>query len=259
MPAWFLLASFATLGAIWGSFVGALCSRWPKGESVVKGRSHCDGCSRTIAGHDLIPIFSYLLLGGKCRHCGHPIPRDVPAIEIAALCLGVLPLALFPPGQALAVAIFGWLLLPLFILDYRHLWLPDRLIVLLAAASAIFGGLMLPEIAPIDRLWGGVAGYGVLQAIRLLFFAVRKMEGMGAGDPKLFGAIGFWVGWQGLPLILLLATLLGLFCAIVLKLPEKQTRSIVAFGTMLSASALAIVYFPAVSAWNLVDPQLLMR
>ncbi len=181
LPFWFLASLLGVLGAIWGSFAGAFCARWPKGESIATGRSRCDHCGRTIAFFDLIPLVSFAVLRGKCRHCGAGINSDIVAIEIAAVVLGILPLFLLSPAQALAAAIFAWLLLPLVVLDIRHLWLPDRLVLVLALAGVMAGPILMPEISWIDRIVGGIGAYIVLEIIRRLYRATRHREGMGAG------------------------------------------------------------------------------
>ena len=238
VPCWFLLICFTILGAIWGSFVAALCHRWPEGGSIASGRSRCDACGRTIAAYDLIPILSYLFLCGKCRACDQTIGRDAIAIEIAAALAGVVPLVFLPADQAFALAVLSWLLLPLIILDHRHLWLPNSLVLLLAVGGILAGPLLTPDVMALDRLFGAIAGYLVLQSVRLLFFALRKIEGMGAGDPKLFGALGIWLGWQALPPVLLLASLIGLAWTMFLFIIHKRTTREIAFGTMLALAAL---------------------
>ena len=238
MPHWFLLICFGILGAIWGSFVAAMCSRWPNGESVTSGRSHCDSCGKTVVAYDLIPIASYLFLHGKCRACGQAIGAEAIWIEIVATMVGIAPLLLLPPEQALALALFGWLLLPLVILDHRHLWLPNSLVLLLAIGGVLFGLLLTPDVSAYDRVLGAVCGYLTLQSVRLVFFAVRKIEGMGAGDPKLLAALGIWLGWQALPMILLLATFFGLIWALYQIGIRRSKVQEVAFGTMLASGAL---------------------
>lgn len=112
---------------------------------------------------------------------------------------------LLPTMAGLLLAIFGWLLLPLFLLDIRHLWLPDRLTALLAimglAVAGIANGLPIA-----DRLVGGLVGFASLWLIARVFRALRQRDGMGSGDPKIFGAIGCWIGWQLLPITLLVGS-----------------------------------------------------
>jgi leader peptidase (prepilin peptidase) / N-methyltransferase len=216
----------SALGAILGSFIAALCSRWATGESISAGRSRCERCGKNVASYDLIPVISYLLLRGKCRNCGQPIGLRPLAIELVAASIGAVSAILFPADQAIAAAIFGWLLLPLIILDFDHLWLPDRLILMLAVAALIAGPALAPEVRWPDRAIGLLCGFASLEIIRRAYLAYRQREGMGAGDPKLFGAIGLWLGWQALPLILLVASLIGLGCvAAQVRHPSLQTAA----------------------------------
>jgi leader peptidase (prepilin peptidase) / N-methyltransferase len=229
------------LGAIWGSFIAALCSRWPKGESVSKGRSHCDRCGGQIASYDLVPVVSFLVLKGKCRACGQNIGWLPLAIELAAMLVGFIPLLLLPADQAVAAAVFGWLLLPLIILDHQHLWLPNRLVMLLAVAGFVIGPLLTPEIALAQRVVGLVAGFMSLEIVRLAYKQFRQRDGMGAGDPKMFGALGIWLGWQALPITLLGASAIGLIVIGILRLKADQHGTAFPFGSYLGAAALVVV------------------
>ena len=116
---------------------------------------------------------------------------------------------MLPDGQAVSAAIFGWLLLPLAILDYQKLWLPNRLVLAVACVGLLVGPILTPDNAWSDRLIAVASGFLSLEAIRLAFKRLRHVDGMGAGDPKLFAALGLWLGWQMLPITLLLACLLG--------------------------------------------------
>lgn len=229
---------FTTSGAIWGSFVGALCSRWPKGESVTNGRSQCENCDNIIAFYDLIPILSFLLLRGKCRACQHSIGADTFAVEIASGLIGFVAIVSFPPAEALAIALFGWCLLPLAILDYRHFWLPDRLLLALASVALLAGPLLTPDISWTDRVIGAGVGFACLESVRLIFLRIRQHEGMGAGDPKLFAAIGIWLGWEALPVVLLIATMLGLAFVVAGRLLSRKSSPALPFGVYLAAASL---------------------
>jgi leader peptidase (prepilin peptidase)/N-methyltransferase len=246
LPTWFLLASFMILGAIWGSFAGALCSRWPRDESVAKGRSCCDHCGRQIAAYDLVPILSYIVLNGKCRHCGEKIGTRPFATELIAALVGAASLLLLPPGQALAVAIFGWLLIPLVILDYSHLWLPNRLVLLLALAGLLAGSMVAPDTTLPDRLIGMFAGFLSLEAIRLVYKYYRQQDGMGAGDPKLFGALGLWLGWQALPITLLIASAIGIAAMLFARAVNPHPQSMFPFGSFLGVAGYLSVFVNAV-------------
>ena len=239
-------------GLIIGSFIAALTWRWPQERSIVHGRSACDACGQVLMARDLVPLFSFLWLRGRCRHCGVAIaPRHV-AIEVAASAIGVTAWALHPDAHGIAGAIFGWALLALLVLDVEHLWLPDRLTLPLGlagvAATLVLGRPLL------DSLVGAAIGWASLAGIAALYKALTGRTGMGGGDPKLFAAIGAWLGWLALPLVLVLAAVLGLALAGYDRLSGRAvTRySRVPLGAMLAAAAwplwLGDVLSPALSA-----------
>lgn len=236
-----MAAGLATLGAIWGSFAGALCSRWPDGRSITRGRSHCDSCGAQIAPYDLVPIISFLVLKGKCRNCGS---RFTVGTEFIGLCIGAMAAFLFSSGQALAVAIFGWLLLPLAILDFWHLWLPNRLLALLVVVGIIFAPLSGSSITSTDRAIGGIAGFATLEIVRQLYRIVRRKEGMGAGDPKLLGVLGVWLGWQLLPITVLIASVSGLAVALLSGRGREQESVEYPLGTFLAVAAYIAMFLP---------------
>lgn len=210
-----LILTGAVLGAIIGSFLATLVVRWPQGRSISRGRSICDGCGVPIGAARLIPIFSYALQRGRAACCGSRIDGLHPLAEIAAAGIGALSFAVAAePTQALAGALFGWLLLALALCDARHLWLPDRLtgaLALTGLAAAVVG--IAPPLA--DRLIGGAAAFAAFAMIRQGYRRLRHREGMGGGDVKLFAAIGLWLGWRMLPLVVLGAALAGLLWCIM--------------------------------------------
>jgi leader peptidase (prepilin peptidase)/N-methyltransferase len=162
-------------------------------------------------------------------------------MELVSAAIGLFAVLFLSGGQAVAAAVFGWLLLPLVILDYQKLWLPNRLVFVLALAGVCAGPFLTPAIDWSDRILGGVFGFLALEVIRQAFRKLRQVEGMGGGDPKLFGAIGLWLGWQGLPMTLLLATIFGLmFVALTYALTKNSTRQL-PFGAYLGAAAFVIV------------------
>jgi leader peptidase (prepilin peptidase) / N-methyltransferase len=209
-PVWVVASGFAILGAVWGSFVAALCHRWPIGESLASGRSRCDHCTATLRPIELVPILSYLLQRGRCRRCGASIARSNLWTEIICAALGLSCALLFSGWAAVGAAMLCWLLVPLILLDWQHFWLPDRLTLILGLTGIAMGGLIFEELTIWDQLIGGVAGFGTLELIRQAYSRLREVEAMGGGDPKLFGAIGLWMGWQDLPILLLVASLIGL-------------------------------------------------
>ena len=202
-------AALALLGAIAGSSVAALVVRWPEGRSVMRGRSECDACGATLRARDLVPLASALALRGRCRDCGARIEPIHAWIEVGGVVIGAAAGFVAAGPVALAGAAFGWVLLALAALDLKHWWLPDRLTATLALTGVTAGAV---GIAPAldERLIGGAAGFAALWGIAAAYERVRGREGMGGGDPKLFGAIGLWLGWRMLPGVLLLASVIGL-------------------------------------------------
>lgn len=235
----------AILGAIFGSFIAALVSRWPQGRSVLKGRSHCDSCGAVLGPMQLVPILSYLALRGRCNVCQQTIGRDSLEIELVAAATGALALAVHPGWAGLAIATFGWLLLPLAWLDYRHYWLPHPLTAALAAGGLATGlAGIVPDLP--DRLIGGATGFAILWLTALAYRLIRGREGLGGGDPLLLGAIGLWLGWQALPLVLVLASGAGLAAALILRWRGVALTTATRFplGTLLAGAAwpVALLY-----------------
>lgn len=228
----------AVLGAIVGSFVAALVVRWPQGRSVMRGRSECDACGHVLRAVDLVPLLSALALRGRCRDCGARIGVVHWRIELVGLAIGAAVGAVVQSPEAIAGAVFGWLLLALAALDIVAFWLPDRLTGLLAVAGVVAGA---SGIAPAleDRALGGVAGFVALWLVATAYRRVRGREGMGGGDPKLFGAIGLWLGWRMLPAVLMLAALAGLGVVLSAYLRGRaMTRdTALPFGALLAIAA----------------------
>lgn len=235
------------IGLLLGSFIATLVLRWPEGRSLL-GRSQCDGCGRALGVRDLVPILSALLSRGRCRTCGAAIDPFHGRVELASALIGAGALALLPGTAGWLWALFGWLLLPLALLDARHFWLPDRLTLLLAVTGVLLAGPMLGT-SLVDRWIGALVGGGALALLAWLYARARGRDGMGGGDPKLVAATGAWLGWQALPLMLLLASLGGIGWALALQ--RKGDRPLgerrVPFGLFLCAAA-----FAAVPLWALL-------
>lgn len=238
----------ALLGLTLGSFIATLVLRWPDGRSVL-GRSVCDGCGRPLAPLDLVPLASAIFQRGRCRTCGAPIDPFHMQVELASALIGAIALSVVPGLAGWLWALFGWLLLPLALLDARHMWLPDRLSALLAFAGLLLAGPMLGT-GLLDRWIGAVAGGAVLALIALAYRRGRGRDGMGGGDPKLVAAIGCWIGWQALPLMILLASFGGLVWALFTQGKGDRPLSLrtVPFGVFLAIAAWA-----AVPVWPLLS------
>ena len=233
-PLWLIAPLGLILGAIAGSFLATLLIRWPKGESALGPRSRCDRCHAPLRVLDLIPVLSFLWRKGRCRSCGVAIdPRHV-AIEFTAAFIGLIAALAHPLPLAAATALLGWWLLLLAALDLEHHWLPDRLTLPLIPVGI---GVALLGLGPNwhERAIGALAGFAVLAGIAWLYRWLRGREGMGGGDPKLFAAIGAWVGALQLPYILLGAGLLGLaaVASMTLRGRKVSATSRLPLGTLL--------------------------
>jgi len=239
----------AAAGAIIGSFVATVTIRWPQGRSAMGGRSACDGCGVTLVARDLVPLASWILLRGRCRRCGDRIDPRHPAIELAAAVIGASALAVAPGWSGVAGCVFGWTLLLLLVLDAEHFWLPDRLTLPLAAAGLAAAGLGL-EPSFESRAIGLVAGWGGLTLVAAGYRLWRGRQGLGGGDPKLFGAIGAWLGWAALPAVLFGAAMTGL---VVVALRLIRGRAVTATDRLPFGVLLALAAWPAwlvISYWT---------
>lgn len=228
------------LGLVFGSFIATVALRWPQGRSALEGRSACDSCDKALRAHELVPLFSYVLQRGRCRACGGAIHPGHPGTELAGLVIGVAAGLVAPGPEAIAGAIFGWLLLTLAALDLSAFWLPNLLTALLALAGIVDGFFFPPSW--LDRIAGGVIGYALLELARFTYRQIRKREGLGGGDAKMFAGIGIWLGASMLAPVLLAASLIGLGFALAARISGREMgmTSRLPLGTLL-----AIAAFPA--------------
>ena len=235
LPGWWGALVGGAIGLAAGSFLGAMLSRWPRGERVRSGRSHCDGCATQLVWFEVIPLASFAALGGRCRKCRVAIDPALPTLELACAIAGACLVAAGRPGAAL----LAWLLLALALFDARHLWLPDRLVAALAATALVIApwqdGVDLPL-----RLAGGAVGFTSLWMVAHGFHRITGREGMGGGDPKLFGALALWFGPFALAPLLVVACLVGIADATIRNWQTGRARDRhLPLGTYLAVTALA--------------------
>jgi len=234
-----MMAAGALLGAIFGSFIAVIAVRWPQGRSVARGRSACDHCGAPLGPARLLPLVSYVLQRGRADCCGGRIDPIHPVAELLAALIGLASAGLASDlPHAVAGAVFGWLLLTLSLLDVRHYWLPNGLTGTLGLVGIVVGLAGLPPDLP-DRVLGGAVGFLLLAGVRFGYRKLRGREGLGGGDPKLFGAIGLWLGWRALPGVLLGSALAGLAWALLLVVRGRALgfSSRLPFGPFLALSA----------------------
>jgi leader peptidase (prepilin peptidase) / N-methyltransferase len=184
------------------------------GEPSSGRHSSCMNCVRELKGAGRIPLFSWLIRGGACRHCRAPIPLLYPAVEFAFLAAALWTTQIEPRELILPGMLLGWILVALFAFDVTAFVLPNFL-----TYSLLVSGLGLAASkgldAAIEGAAGGFAGGACLLAVRCCYRLVTKRDGLGMGDVKLFAAAGAWVGIEGLSQILLIASSLGLIYAFI--------------------------------------------
>lgn len=203
-----------------GSFLGVIVKRWPLGEAIAFARSRCPHCDHALSARDLVPLLSWLVAGARCRYCSKHISIWYPAVEVVTLVIAVWSVVVMPAGLAWASVLLGWTLLTLALLDLKCLWLPRALTWPLAVGGLLLTGVWNGEL-PIDQTLGAIAGYLVMITVAHLYRRYRGREGLGAGDAHLFCALGAWVGWQGLPTVLLFAGVSGLL-TMAMPVPREQ-------------------------------------
>ena len=200
-------------------------------------RSQCPHCERPIRAHENVPVLSFLLLRGRCPGCGRHISWQYPAVELLTAALFAITILHFGASTAgLAALALTALLIAAAGIDARTTLLPDQLtlpLLWLGLIANYFGLFTDLESAVL----GAVAGYLSLWLVYHAFRLATGKEGMGYGDFKLLAALGAWLGWQALPMILLLASLVGAIVGIALILLRGRDRNIpIPFGPYLAAA-----------------------
>ncbi len=246
-----IAAGLFAIGAVFGSFLNVLIYRLPRGQSVVSPPSSCPQCGERIRPWENVPILSYLVLRGRCSHCGVHISGRYPIVELLA---GVTPMALHARyGFSQELAVFWPLTYVLIVLSFIDLDLriiPDRVTL-----PGILVGLVVAPLLGITTvagsLIGAVVGGGCLYLIALLGDAVFGKESMGGGDIKLAAMLGAFMGWQGVLVLLFAAFLSGAIVGIgTLAVKGRDWDRSLPFGPFIAAGAfLAVVWGDSILAW----------
>jgi leader peptidase (prepilin peptidase) / N-methyltransferase len=197
-------AFLSALGLIMGSFLGTLVICLPAGRPFLLRRSTCDSCGEVLAPWQLIPVASWLFQNGKCSRCGSKISVFFPLIEIAAAVVTVWAGALLSGPALLLTLVLGWGLLVLALTDIRILRLFDAVTLPLLGIGLAGTWVLSPECI-IDHGIGAAIGFAGFVLIGACYKGLRHRPGLGFGDAKLLAAAGAWVGWQGLPSVVLIA------------------------------------------------------
>lgn len=269
-----LISLCALLGLLVGSFLNVVVYRLPimlerrwQAESrtlleledkpeplfnLVVPRSACPHCQHQIAWYENIPVVSWLVLSGKCSDCKKPISKRYPLVELAsALVAGVCAWQLGASLWLVAVLCLSWTLLALALIDFDTTLLPDAMTLPLLWAGLLLSAFHLSPVPLFDAVIGAAAGYLVLWGVFWLFKLLTGKEGMGYGDFKLLGALGAWLGWQYLPLVILLSSLVGAVVGggLLVSGLIKRDQGI-PFGPYLAAAGwIALLWGSGVMSW----------
>ncbi|MBI5436339.1 MAG: prepilin peptidase [Nitrosomonadales bacterium] len=216
----------------------------PDTYNLVVPRSACPHCGHKISALENIPVISYLLLRGKCKGCGAHISARYPIVEVASGLLSGYVAWHFGFGMAASAALLlVWALLALTFIDFDTQLLPDAITLPLLWLGLLFN-LPATFVDLHSAVAGAVAGYLVLWAVYWLFKLTTGKEGMGYGDFKLLAAIGAWLGWQMLPLVILLSSLVGAVVGITLIVVARHGRNIpIPFGPYLAGGGLIALFW----------------
>ncbi|MBB3169090.1 prepilin peptidase [Simiduia aestuariiviva] len=273
---WLYIPAITVLGLMIGSFLNVVIYRlplllkrnWqaeccelmgtqpaeqPQDFNLAFPNSHCPQCKAAISPLHNVPIISYLVLGGKCHACRNPISIRYPLIELTTALLSLaVAWHLGASLEMLVMLPFTWALITLTMIDADTMLLPDDITLPL-----LWAGLIINSFGWItdfqSAFWGAVLGYGVLWSVFWLFKLVTGKEGMGYGDFKLLAALGAWLGWQALPLVILLSSLVGAVIGISMIMLRGQDKQIpIPFGPYLAiAGWIAMMWGDQITAYYL--------
>ena len=236
------------LGGLWGSFANVCIYRLPQDKGVVSGRSYCPKCKKKIIWYDNIPIISYFLLGGKCRKCKKKISGQYALVEFISILSFLCIYYLY--GITLTTVLLMILNLSfiiIFFIDLKHFIIPNVLTFSMMALGFIKSfDPNLNSIFPnyINSLIGGLLGYGIIWSIIFFYKQIRKKEGMGLGDAKLFAVIGFWFGWISIPFVIFLSSIIALISVVPdLMKNSKKLSTQIPFGPYIILGTLVYLIF----------------
>lgn len=268
--------SMIILGCIFGSFINVICYRlpimmkrqwyadcadlksqvpfedtYPKTFNLCLPRSRCTHCDTAIPAYHNIPILSFFWLKGRCHACKKPISKRYPIVEAATagiltslyLCMGATP-------YLLAFAFLGMALITLTLIDLDEMLLPDEIVLPLIWVGLIFN-LYTGYVTLEDAVIGACVGYLFLWSVFWVFKILTGKDGMGYGDFKLLAALGAWLGWQMIPLIIVMSSVTGVVMSLpLLLLRKKGMQQAVPFGPYLAAAGwVALLFGQDILSW----------
>ena len=239
---------FIVIGGLWGSFANVCIYRLPINKNIALGRSFCTNCKKKIAWFDNIPVLSYLILRSKCRNCKKKISFQYFLVELLSILNFTVIYLLFGITlTTILLIILSLAFLIIFFIDLRHYIIPNSITYPMMILGLIKSfDPNLNSIFPnyINSLIGGIFGYAMIWSIIYFYKQIKKKDGMGLGDAKLFAVIGFWFGWISIPFIIFLSSII----ALVYVLPDllknsKKMSSQIPFGPFIIIGTIFYLVF----------------
>jgi len=237
---------YGVVGAAVGSFLNVCIDRWSSGGSIASPPSHCPTCGHRLMGRDLIPILSYVWLGGRCRYCADSIPLRLPAVELGTGLVFALLWQRYEAVIALLLAsLYCCVLIVVSVIDLEQQVIPNR-VIRPSIVFALAGALISPSLSLRESLIGGLVGFGFLFAVAFI-----SPAGMGMGDVRLAAFIGLAVGFPAIVLALVVGIVGGgVVAALLLVTRVKGRRDPIPFGPFLALGAVvALLYGPQILSW----------
>ncbi len=240
----FLIIITIIYGIIIGSFLNVCIYRIPKNESIVTDRSHCMTCGHKLKWYDLVPLVSYLTLGGKCRYCKTKISKQYPVIEFTnGVLYGILVVVNGFNISTILFCLCSSALLALSVIDWRTFEIP--------IAFNIFIGILgiIRLLTDLEHWYVYIIGFLAVSGFLYLLFLITKGRGIGGGDIKLMAAAGLLIGWKNIILALGIGCVLGSIIHIILMKVQNKER-VLAFGPYLSLGIyIAMLYGNQIIEW----------
>ncbi len=240
---WLVFTWVVLFGLLLGSFANVVIYRVPLKLNIAWPNSYCPHCRHPILWRDNIPVLSWFLLRGKCRHCKQKISIRYPLVELMTGILGgCLYLRYGLSWNFIEVAILVWGLIVVTFIDWDHMLIPD-VFTWPGIFIGLVGALLSPERKFLDALGGFAMGFGFLWAVAAIYLLLRKEEGMGGGDIKLMGWIGAVLGWGSIPFVILMSSVIGSGVGIIWAFKSKTgLKSTIPFGPYLALAALFYIF-----------------
>jgi len=236
-----------SLGACLGSFANVCIYRLPKNKQIVSGRSFCPKCKKKINWYDNLPLISFIILNNKCRNCKRVISSRYLIVElITGISFLLIYLNFKNPYTIIFLSILSLILIMIFFIDLENFIIPDSLNFIVMGLALLknflpnFDTSLIHEIN--QSIIGGMVGYLSIWLIIYLYKTFKKIDGMGFGDAKLMAGIGLLFGWQSIPFILFVSSILGLIFVVPSLIKKQKTmRTEIPFGPFIIAACL--IYF----------------